>query len=198
MAQDYVRICPVCETRNPAGLTRCPCGASLATVDFTLEITLAEPPAPAPAVETPEPGSVIVCPHADCAQPNPAGQARCLYCNRPMGTAAAPASPQVSLAWPWGESTTLGGSLVVGRDPPAPPDLAARLAREYDNVSRRHAEFSLRDGECWITDLGSLNGTYVDGQPLAANRPARLRDGQTVRFGADLSVQARVSGQAEP
>jgi len=32
---------------------------------------------------------VVVCPHADCGQPNPPGATRCLYCNRPL-TASSP------------------------------------------------------------------------------------------------------------
>jgi len=28
--------------------------------------------------------AVITCPHADCAQPNPPGAERCVYCNRPL------------------------------------------------------------------------------------------------------------------
>ncbi|MDP2827780.1 MAG: protein kinase [Sulfuricellaceae bacterium] len=83
MSQIYVRICPVCETENAAEASICACGASLSGVDFSLLM----PPAAAQAVEVkPELSSVtlISCPHADCGQPNPAGEVRCLYCNRPL------------------------------------------------------------------------------------------------------------------
>jgi pSer/pThr/pTyr-binding forkhead associated (FHA) protein len=33
-------------------------------------------------------------------------------------------------------------------------------------VSRKHAEFRCGDGQCRIVDLGSLNGTYVNGKPV--------------------------------
>ena len=47
-------------------------------------------------------------------------------------------------------------------------------------VSRRHAEF-LRDGTHFsVRDLGSLNGTYVDGKLVDA---ARLTDGAHVQIG---------------
>lgn len=39
-------------------------------------------PAAAPALHAPPAGPV--CPHADCAQPNPPGALRCVYCNRPL------------------------------------------------------------------------------------------------------------------
>ncbi len=86
-AHEYVRVCPVCETENPPARARCECGASLAGVDFSLKrppapdtpAAIAEAPAPAPS---PEAGTV--CPHPDCAQPNPPGRDRCVYCNRSL------------------------------------------------------------------------------------------------------------------
>lgn len=89
MANEYVRVCPVCELENPPERARCACGASLAGVDFSLKAT---PPAPpdafAPPLSAPvpvaAPPAAIDCPYADCAQPNPAGSERCIYCNRPL------------------------------------------------------------------------------------------------------------------
>lgn len=97
MDKKYVRICPVCATSNPAARLVCACGAALDAVDFSLEIPAAAPPAPGaeavpPAGEpTPAPAAVTQrCPHADCGQPNPLGETRCLYCNRPLQAAAPP------------------------------------------------------------------------------------------------------------
>lgn len=98
-AQGEVRVCPVCERDNPPERARCVCGATLAGVDFTLRAgpTAGAPAvdaptaigaAPAPAAEVPA-GATVTCPHADCAQPNPAGSTRCLYCNRSLDAAAA-------------------------------------------------------------------------------------------------------------
>lgn len=91
MQNEYVRVCPVCEQENAPGRARCACGASLAGIDFSLkrEAALAatapvEIPAAVEPTEPEAPGLVIVCPHADCAQPNPAGNERCVYCNRPL------------------------------------------------------------------------------------------------------------------
>ena len=33
-------------------------------------------------------------------------------------------------------------------------------------VSRCHAEFRLERGELQVVDIGSFNGTYVNGQPI--------------------------------
>ncbi|MCC7328327.1 MAG: serine/threonine protein kinase [Burkholderiales bacterium] len=43
----------------------------------------------APSTPDAAPSASIVCPYADCAQPNPPGGQRCVYCNRPL---AAPSS----------------------------------------------------------------------------------------------------------
>ncbi|NLX09486.1 MAG: FHA domain-containing protein [Chloroflexi bacterium] len=51
-------------------------------------------------------------------------------------------------------------------------------------VSRPHAEIALQDDGSWtITDLGSANGTLINGVPLAANEPLTLRDGFVVVLG---------------
>ncbi|MEN6585821.1 MAG: serine/threonine-protein kinase [Sulfuricella sp.] len=86
MVQEHERICPVCEAHNPPDQALCACGASLASVDFTLKTGI--PAAPVVATVSVPPAGMLVCPHADCAQPNPSGTERCLYCNRPLGEAA--------------------------------------------------------------------------------------------------------------
>ncbi len=40
------------------------------------------------AAEPQAAAATVVCPHPDCAQPNPAGADRCVYCNRPLHAAA--------------------------------------------------------------------------------------------------------------
>ena len=49
-------------------------------------------------------------------------------------------------------------------------------------VSGRHARVFRRDGSPYLEDLGSTNGTFVNGQPLAAER--LLRPGDVVAVGA--------------
>lgn len=94
MTQEYVRICPVCEASNPADQPLCSCGASLAGVDFSLKTEPSVVPGDFPhvdvAVVNAPPAGMMTCPHADCAQPNPVGRERCLYCNRPLSAAPAP------------------------------------------------------------------------------------------------------------
>ena len=47
-------------------------------------------------------------------------------------------------------------------------------------VSRRHAEFRLESGEFQVVDVGSLNGTYVNREPVDS---ATLTNGDEVQIG---------------
>ena len=47
-------------------------------------------------------------------------------------------------------------------------------------VSRRHAEFRRDKGEVQIVDISSLNGTYVNGKPVAS---AMLANGDEIAIG---------------
>ena len=66
--------------------------------------------------------------------------------------------------------------LTIGRggqnDIPLPND---------DYASARHARFEPRQDGVWVQDLGSTNGTYLNGMRL--ERPRRLTTGDVVRVG---------------
>jgi hypothetical protein len=88
-----------------------------------------------------------------------------------------------------GTGGTTGGSLVLADDSRVPladgtvtigrgPDSGVRLSDA--SVSRRHAEVR-RSGDGWtVVDLGSTNGTRVNGVPVTERR---LQDGDTVTVG---------------
>ncbi len=50
-------------------------------------------------------------------------------------------------------------------------------------ISRYHSSLTLRAGEVVLEDLGSVNGTYVDGQKLAPNAPLTLTGGEEIQVG---------------
>ena len=50
------------------------------------------------------------------------------------------------------------------------------------DVSRRHAEIQVSNGDILINDLGSTNGTFVNGERI--DQPRALSDGDEVRIGA--------------
>ena len=58
-----------------------------------------------------------------------------------------------------------------------------------DFVSSRHARFEPRTDGLWVEDVGSTNGTYVNGARVTSAR--LLREGDVVRIGqTDLQVAA--------
>src|SRR5690348_8197909 len=63
-------------------------------------------------------------------------------------------------------------------------------------VSRRHAELTPDDGEWWIRDLTSQNGTWVNGTRIADR--TRLRVGDQIRTGSTLFVFGRSDPEDEP
>jgi pSer/pThr/pTyr-binding forkhead associated (FHA) protein len=80
------------------------------------------------------------------------------------------------------------------------PDGITTLGRADDNdivlsgdlVSRKHATLSARGGALTFEDLGSRNGSRVNGQPAKA--PQTLKSGDTVSLGENiLSVRAAVA-----
>jgi pSer/pThr/pTyr-binding forkhead associated (FHA) protein len=58
------------------------------------------------------------------------------------------------------------------------------------NVSRRHARLLRTHGNLFIEDLGSFNGTKVNGEKISGRRP--IREGDLIEIGDyDLAVQGR-------
>ena len=74
-----------------------------------------------------------------------------------------------------GRMFPIEGTNVIGRDPHC--DIVVGGA----HVSRRHAEFSVRSGQLWVKDLGSSNGTFVNGKKFDETA---LQNGDEVKFDA--------------
>jgi pSer/pThr/pTyr-binding forkhead associated (FHA) protein len=69
-------------------------------------------------------------------------------------------------------------SVVIGR-PRAGVHVDIDLTPDL-RVSRPHARISFADGQYWIEDLNSANGTAVYGQPIGGLGIARLEAGQKI------------------
>lgn len=78
---------------------------------------------------------------------------------------------------PWARLTASGSTLEIGanRVTIGRSD-EADLVLPYDDVSRKHALIWRSEGQAWIRDLGSANGTSVDGDAVGA-RPVPLTHG---------------------
>jgi DNA-binding NtrC family response regulator len=70
-----------------------------------------------------------------------------------------------------------GGRILLGQSP------ACTVRLEDHTVSRRHAAFDVVDGALCLTDLGSTNGTFVNG---VRAREVSLAGGETIQAGSDV------------
>ncbi len=73
------------------------------------------------------------------------------------------------------------GTMLMGRA------LDNDIVVEEPNVSRQHAGIRSYANGYWIEDLGSRNGTFVNGDPLAGEG-RRLRDMDRIELGGADSV----------
>jgi CheY-like chemotaxis protein len=83
-------------------------------------------------------------------------------------------------------STTLGRGSANGD---IQPDIDLSPFNAFKNgVSRQHASISATRDFVLLTDLGSSNGTYINGMRLTAHQAVPLKHGDTVMLG-DLQLQ---------
>lgn len=61
-------------------------------------------------------------------------------------------------------------------------DLSAYNAKEH-GVSRKHARFTMADNRITIEDLGSSNGTLVNGKHIGVRKPTRIYSGDEIKLG---------------
>jgi len=182
------KICPGCGAHCPAAALDCEkCAYPLDSVDISViqdESAAAAPPRQVDAVAASRP----TMPCGQACTPTRTPEGICFDCGRPFGAGAAPPGVRVWVNWPWNQRTEIVGSLCIGRAPPSPAELAARLESSFDNVSRRHATLTLNGETLSVCDHGSANGTYLDGQRLAPHAAVVVKSGASLRFAGDLNV----------
>ncbi len=76
-----------------------------------------------------------------------------------------------------GQRLELEGELVIGRE-------GAPVTIDDSELSRRHAAVRPVMGGFEVEDLGSLNGTFVNGQRI--NIPTRLNGGDSIKVGQSV------------
>jgi pSer/pThr/pTyr-binding forkhead associated (FHA) protein len=146
------------------------------TVAVGGEATVALAPAPqATQTMTPAP-----CPI--CAQVNPSGEIYCIECGFLLSSAA-PTEPAPTSVYPKLRDATgrefllKAGENIVGRDP------SSDVLIGDGTVSRRHACIVIEENHAYIQDLGSTNGTQLNGQPVGTERTPLPPNAQ-VQFGS--------------
>jgi len=73
------------------------------------------------------------------------------------------------------------GTAVIGRAP------TVELRVEDDGISRAHARIRAETGRAWVEDMGSRNGTFVNGNKVTA--PVELRDGDKIQVGRSTVIR---------
>jgi DNA-binding winged helix-turn-helix (wHTH) protein len=106
-------------------------------------------------------------------------------------TGAAQESPRMKLCVVLAnrELVLMNGANLLGRDPDTTIQIDAR------GVSRHHARILVSGDAATIEDLGSKNGTYVNGSRITA--PAPLSEGDEIGLGA-VTVTFRTVSFANP
>jgi phage tail-like protein len=78
------------------------------------------------------------------------------------------------------------GVQTIGRQP------GVDILLEHPLVSRTHAQLITTEKDCQILDLGSSNGTHVNGEPLTPNIPVILPEVAVIKIGPfTLSLEAQ-------
>ena len=96
-----------------------------------------------------------------------------------------PQGERIALKIP-GVSLVEDAGAVVGRSPSE-----AAFIINHEQVSRRHFRLLLVSGQVMIEDLGSTNGTSVNGIPLDPGAPQPLDDGSRLQTG-NLALTVRI------
>ena len=89
-----------------------------------------------------------------------------------------------------GREVEISSTMSVGRSEGSGLQLTERSA------SSRHAELSCADGALFVTDLGSTNGTFVNGTQLTAKVKTKINPGDRIRFDVEEFETRRLAPPA--
>jgi sigma-B regulation protein RsbU (phosphoserine phosphatase) len=95
--------------------------------------------------------------------------------------------PEVGRRFPLGGDQTVIGRLYE-----------SNICLSGQAVSRQHARVLRRDGQYFVEDLGSSNGTFVNGQRIDANAPKPLTDQDTMQIGPYVFALRLAAPSADP
>ena len=182
-----MHTCPNCSYENRPGVVFCEnCGTSLIGSSANIEtqmISDAEVPEKVPPIS--ELKAAVQVPEA--AEPSETGTATFPeegLLRLEISETTNPIIMMIEKSVMFGRRDATAGSM---------PDVDLTPYAGYRmGVSRRHAEIRLdqETRQLNIWDLGSSNGTFLNGDRLISHRPYTVSDGDSVRFG-QLGVKVR-------
>ncbi len=200
------------------------CGASLTeataapevapTVEAAPPAELEAPPSEAPVAPEPTPAAAALkCPA--CGHENPPDARFCESCGAALTVPAPekppvevpPAAPPVAapaaafIVADTGVELPLDlskGESLIGRADPVSrvfPEVDLTPHGGYDaGVSRKHCRIFQQGDQFFVEDLGSTNGTKLNGQIIPPNQPRPLNNGDTLELGL-LKLTFKVTGE---
>ena len=80
-------------------------------------------------------------------------------------------------------------TVVIGDRQMMPASIRDLPGIRTDIISRRHLEFWGEVGAVWVEDLGSMNGTYVNGVRIAPHTATRLARGDILSLGGSRKTR---------
>ena len=177
-AAQAVRTAPAPARPQPKAQAQPQAQPAPATSHRSPSVPVASPqPRPVPRPEK-------TCPA--CRRSNKAGARFCVGCGHsfvPLQPAILRVVEPVRAAW---EMPVARNPMLLGRASEAEgylPDFDMTFYDEGDYVSRRHARITKGRAGYFIADLGSSNGTTVNGHALDPNRAYQLRNGDRIKVG---------------
>jgi predicted component of type VI protein secretion system len=84
------------------------------------------------------------------------------------------------------------GSFIIGRSN------RSDLVIPHEGMSRQHCKIEVKGGEVFITDLGSINGVFIDGQRIPPNKSMPFFTYLNVSFGHVQSAHIEVDEDSGP
>jgi hypothetical protein len=191
MAGVSQKSCKACGKLYPMNAMRCTCGARL--IDAPIVIVevpdIPETPPVAAALSTDR----WTCESCHFGQ-NQTGDDACQVCEQTRNFPAGKRAPGANaiqtayiLRFPFGD-VTFESSLAIGRDSDF-CKFSERL-RAFESVSRRHAHIEVNaESDLSLVDMGSTNGTYVNGSRLEQAARTTIRIGDEISFSRGLTCQ---------
>ncbi|MPM13473.1 hypothetical protein SDC9_59830 [bioreactor metagenome] len=201
MALTKFKVCPACGEHNPPALLECKkCETDLTGIKVVDEAILAAATAPTKA-ETASNNNRSLVKVCDCGKANPPQARKCSACGEDISDVRATetqASPQPMMRMAVLRSVDGSFSFVIDK----PITVIGREAemREYleakTYVSRKHAKFTLANGEIYIENMSSTNRTFVNNMLILGDAPMLLKNGDEIGLGGKLIKGERQSQAA--
>lgn len=92
----------------------------------------------------------------------------------------------------WGEIVVETDTLLGRSTQP----FVSKEAPELAELSRQHARIFLKEGDFYIMDLGSRNGTTLNGEKVT-DTPTLIADGDEIALARKISFRARLNGESK-